>query len=383
MLTKDCDFKEAVKVVVQHIKEHFVKADSIAFSESIDGTRIPKLAQANYRHKKIFGGAAPDHCIDLPEDDHDGSKVVAILDLFKGDNPEKKLASEVKLGTLSLQWTPPGITPFLQVMARPQTKNQNSSFNFDFADVLKQAEVELREEGYDVSFISAANDGVSSDHQFVITIQFGFLDGRLSYCAHTDSNHIVKNARYQDIVGGNAASTIGRYFIDPGLPKRAELPVEIYIIKDFASDFLVLDLVSATHVAKILDLPNQDHATKIVTSLTLFFLRVHLFAINSKGKLSARERIIMLWCSLLFQLHIDGVSIITKRNWVLECISMSFLMMRSDVVRPHRLTSKPSEHSFAILHTMIREFTVSDFVSLIQKLRRFWMAKVRSNLKVV
>jgi len=32
---------------------------------------------------------------------------------------------------------------------------------------------------------------------------------------------------------------------------------------------------------------------------------------------------------------------------------------------------------------MIREFTVSDFVSLIQKLRRFWLAKVRSNLKVV
>ena len=79
----DRDFKVAVKVVVQLIKEHFVKTDSVTISASIDGTRIPNLAQANYRHKKIFGGAAPDHCIDLSEDDHDGSKLSAILDLLR------------------------------------------------------------------------------------------------------------------------------------------------------------------------------------------------------------------------------------------------------------------------------------------------------------
>ena len=76
----------------------------------------------------------------------------------------------------------------------------------------------------------------------------------------------------------------------------------------------------------------------------------------------------------IFFLHLDGVSIITKRNWVMATIATCFLMMRKEVILPHRLTSEPCEHVFGHLRSMIREFSANEFITLIKKLaRRFQM----------
>ena len=58
-----------------------------------------------------------------------------------------------------------------------------------------------------------------------------------------------------------------------------------------------------------------------------------------------------------------------------------FLMMRSDVVNPQRLTSEPSEHSIAQLRSIKREFTVLDFIHLILQIGRKFTAMQRSALK--
>ena len=127
----------------------------------------------------------------------------------------------------------------------------------------------------------------------------------------------------------------------------------------------------------------KDPQSQIILSLSLFFMRVHLCAVNCKGTLTAKERVSMLWSSLLFCLHVDGVSITTKRNWFTECISMVFMMMRYDVMSPHHLTSEPSEHSFAIMRGVCREFTVNDFISLVQKQVRFWKSITDGQLVTV
>ena len=112
-------------------------------------------------------------------------------------------------------------------------------------------------------------------------------------------------------------------------------------------------------------------------------MRVHLFAVNSKGMLTAQQRVTMLWSSLLFLLNVDGVHTTTKRNWVTEIVSLSFIIMQDDVIRPDYCTSEPSEHSIGNLRMMMREFTVNDLISMISKIERMWHAMFTSNLLMV
>ena len=71
-----------------------------------------------------------------------------------------------------------------------------------------------------------------------------------------------------------------------------------------------------------------------------------------------------------FFLHIDGVHPITKKNLLLECISMSFSMLRSDVIRPGRITTEPSEHSIAFIQRIIPEGIVLDFCNSIRRISK-------------
>mmetsp|Transcript_29457 Transcript_29457/g.28333 ORF Transcript_29457/g.28333 Transcript_29457/m.28333 type:complete len:118 (+) Transcript_29457:2303-2656(+) len=64
-------------------------------------------------------------------------------------------------------------------------------------------------------------------------------------------------------------------------------------------------------------------------------------------------------------------------------ISLCFMMMLTDVIRPDRLTSEPSELSIALIRHLCREFTVNDFVHIVQKLSRYWTSVSKGNLKVV
>ena len=78
----------------------------------------------------------------------------------------------------------------------------------------------------------------------------------------------------------------------------------------------------------------------------------------------------MLWSSLLFLIHINGIHITTKRNWLYECISLCLLIMCSDIVKPCLLTFEPSENTNDMLRGMQREFTVMNFFIIINKLHR-------------
>lgn len=194
--------------------------------------------------------------------------------------------------------------------------------------------------------------------------------------------YIYHVCRYQAVLGGNSIKSIGAVLIDSGVMKKV-VPQECFRPKDFASDKLILDLNNVETVQKILSLEGyQDSRSLVVTCLNLFFMRTHLFAVNSKSCLLPKERVFMLWHSFLWFLHIDGVSIITKKNFLSECVSLSFLILRDDVSEPHLLTSEPSEHANALLRGLKREFTVKDLIYMIAGLVRFWIAVIKGGLKL-
>ena len=165
--------------------------------------------------------------------------------------------------------------------------------------------------------------------------------------------------------------------------KESGINQELWRVKDWADDLLVLKLCSGDTAARILSLKGaQDETSQVVTCLALFFNRVHLVAINCKDVISAKQSVEMLWSEFLFCLHIDGVHIITKRNLLMECLPLCFLMYNSNVVQPHLLGTEPSEHSNALLRNTQREFTVKDFILIIKKLWRQWRAVIKGGLRL-
>ena len=168
-------------------------------------------------------------------------------------------------------------------------------------------------------------DGVSCDSKFVRETMLKFLKGDIEYTAGTDPNHNGKNQRYQVVIGGNAVKTIGSCLIDTGMVKASGIKQELWRVKDWADDLIVLKLYSSETVFEILKLKGpQDLRTIAITCLTLFFQCVHLVAVNCKDKLKASERVTMIWHSFLWLIHVDGVSVTTKCNFLSECVSLCF-----------------------------------------------------------
>ena len=335
-------------------------------------------------YKRVIGGAAPDHCLPFPEeDDDDGTKLKELLQEFLGEKPKRKLATEIKVALIVFQHSPEQVSPMVAFAARPQTKNEASDFLEICAMAMKEAETCLRKNGWRVSFVSGAVDGVSVETKAVQKCNSEFLRGIRTFLLLTDTNHNEKNGRYQIAIGGNKATSLGCYVIDVGLLKASGIATELYIIKDFASDLLVLKLCSPSTLRSILNCENQELQSKLVFCHILYWMRVHLYAVNTKSNLGATKRVVMVWSALLVFIHCDGVSVITKRNRICEAIALSFLMLRKDVVRPWRLTSEPSEHFFAICRYVVNSFTVNDFLSIVRRQERFRGAlkKGRFNLK--
>jgi hypothetical protein len=56
-----------------------------------------------------------------------------------------------------------------------------------------------------------------------------------------------------------------------------------------------------------------------------------------------------------------------KRNMVLETIGLLFLVTRSDVTQPRRLTSEANEHTYGCWRMVLREFNMEQLIRIVQK----------------
>ena len=141
-----------------------------------------------------------------------------------------------------------------------------------------------------------------------------FSTGKLNYIARTNTNPNNESYRYQLVVRGNNAKTIGIYLIDSGLLKRVKIAHDLFIPADFTSNYLVLSLASVDTINYILLLDFPDPYSKTILICTLLLMKLHLSFVNTNGRLTAKKRIYMLWSSYPFLLHVDKVSITTKSN---------------------------------------------------------------------
>ncbi len=83
--------------------------------------------------------------------------------------------------------------------------------------------------------------------------------------------------------------------------------------------------------------------------ISLMFMRMHLFAVNSPYA-EPSERAFCHWCSTIFYTSIQSSTMLAnKRNMVMEAITICFFAVCGDVSQLHQCTLEGNEHSFGSL----------------------------------
>ena len=97
---------------------------------------------------------------------------------------------------------------------------------------------------------------------------------------------------------------------------QAQVPQELFRVKDFASDKLVDDLCSYKTLKKLSDGMESGLAEGLIEdagalAITLFFIKLHLHAVNALV-VPARHRALYLFTLMLWFTSLSGVSATTK-----------------------------------------------------------------------
>lgn len=215
-----CDKDSVMERLRQRLLEY--KRDDgkcLSLSVAIDATAVSPVTEMSYKHSAIMGFAHPNHLIKLPKE----TTKEAIKE-FLEPSDDRELALEIKTVCISIQDVPALQVPFFGLCGRPQTKNEQSSFNQDVMDWLGPDN-----DSYKV--LSVAVDGVSSDKDFAFKNLLKYLRGELSWTPQTDANHNMKNWRYQ-LLGGAMIANIGKFVIDCDLLRVASVSKDLWRISD-------------------------------------------------------------------------------------------------------------------------------------------------------
>ena len=113
----------------------------------------------------------------------------------------------------------------------------------------------------------------------------------------------MKSWQYQIVAGGRTLGiTIGSYVIDTDLLRLVGVSMYLWRPNDFASDLLVLKLMSVKTIKTLNDVKDPFGSTSSgdtgILSLTLFFVCLHLHAAN-RLTVPARHRAVYLLCSMI------------------------------------------------------------------------------------
>jgi hypothetical protein len=371
------DKKDILSLLRNLFKKMFQTQDSIVFNIGIDGVKVPKILQFSTKHQAMIGGCHPQNFITRSEIEEKSGTVedVQITLKLPGGVVVKK-ASELKVAVMQFQHCPHSMSPIFPLVAQAQSINQSTGFSSNTCSIVSEAVTELRQEwpNKTIHFLNVCNDAVSCDLHFTITSIASYLDGESEHLGGTDANHNAKSMRGQALVGGTQICVLGTHYIDAGLIKVAGLPVDLWRIRDYASDALVLKLCSHTTVFKITEGLHAERTNRSATTenhsalvYALLFNRSFLYAVNRKGPLSARGRIWMIWSATIFFLHIKGVSIVTKRNFLMGALPLCFLAMDNLVALLHRTTDEVCEHLFGTWRGHSDGFTTREACDLADK----------------
>ena len=133
---------------------------------------------------------------------------------------------------------------------------------------------------------------------------------------------------------------------------------------------LVLELTSLNTVNKLCSLEGESIDSMSALAVTLYFLRMRLYAVNGKI-LGYQTRVSLMWCSMIWMTSLGYKSplgtnqvnmLANKRNCVTEIVGTFFLAVREDVVRLRVLTTEGVEYTFALIRSEKKEVLCSNWV---------------------
>ena len=139
----------------------------------------------------------------------------------------------------------------------------------------------------DAVLVNVSTYGVSCEFERNFGIIVRYLSGDINYLSLMDTNHNVKNARYQ-IIGASSADVLGENVFDPWLLRLAKIVQQLWRIEEYASDAIVLHLASAKSVRQLvrLEKPRNDssrNSKPLSRGLTREILQSRLFLSSSRG----------------------------------------------------------------------------------------------------
>ena len=97
------------------------------------------------------------------------------------------------------------------------------------------------------------------------------------------------------VIGVKNDKTIGIYLNDSGLLKKDKIAHELFTPEDLASDYLLMFTAPVDNVHDIIAIDFTEPHSQIILRYTLIFMQAHLVSVNTKGSLTEKERIYMLW----------------------------------------------------------------------------------------
>jgi hypothetical protein len=112
---------------------------------------------------------------------------------------------------------------------------------------------------------------------------------------------------------------------------------------------------------------------------------MHSFAVNCPNAMP-HEQVFFHWLSRLWftSFHSSGSTMLpSKRNMVLESVTVLFLATHSDVFKLRLCTSEANEQTYGMLRQMCHEFNAEQLIHLIDKLQLKLDAIFGSNLETV
>jgi hypothetical protein len=253
-----------------------------------------------------------------------------------------EVASEIKVCVLSFQCTPLGITAYYTLVGCPQTINEQSTFGSEVVKACLRATIE---DGNAI-LLNTTTDGVSTEVQWNLLVMLDYIDGKINYVSLPDTNHNVKNSRYQ-LIGGSSPASIGAYVFDPALIRLSKVNQKLWRVEDFASNAVVLklasiDTIQKLHMLALQDRINCDVGNHAVTVISLLILRLWVRAVNSR-MVPWRDRAVYSWVTLVWftSFHTSGSTMMAnKRNMLLERVGILFLIARDDVFHTRQNASE-------------------------------------------
>ena len=137
----------------------------------IDATALIKAFQVSQSSGSIVGGCHPHHSIEL-----EAMTSEQVQDLLKEcvDGRYGDMAAEIKVCVISIQNTPPGMSPYFVLSGLPQSINENNDFGTRMLEVCNSAAVK---DGNAV-VLNTSTDGVSCEVQDNKSLTMKYLVGK-------------------------------------------------------------------------------------------------------------------------------------------------------------------------------------------------------------